>query len=423
MFNFYKNKKNSGEIATLVAIGSLIVLGISTLLTSKILDYRSTSNTRAEKNCQSIEENQSCTNEGEWCGKCTGNRGPCNADAGVGLPFKCVADGSGNLVWKNQNQYGECMQKCVVEGGEGTQAPSGEPGVPPGGGGEGTGQGSPGCFHLGVESSVNSSGSGAEFNFTAKFYSDGGDGDIRLEKNGTHVAGWNGWNKGVNDPFVYSPQYTGSPITVAKGSSSSVTYTGFVANSAACPNNSSSVTCNLSVSSSGQASSSCGGSAGPGQPSESPNVTVTPEPPETTTPATTIEPDKTITPEPPETTTPATTIEPDKTITPEETKMPQPETCKEKTWTVFNEFKDKIIIITNTDPYITRTVGNAIMHPGNYVNYDYSNLCVSGKENVGIYLNYTVTTLQKVKVSGPNIPYIQLPCACESGGSTMKIHD
>lgn len=123
----------------------------------------------------------------------------------------------------------------------------------------GSSSGTPGCFHM--EGSANYTGNG-KFDITIRFVSDGGDGDIQLERDNPriHLAGWNRWNKGVSgNVWTWVPQWTGSPITVANNSTLSVTYLGYVANSAACPNGRGTLTCYLAVNKQGNGTGNCGG--------------------------------------------------------------------------------------------------------------------------------------------------------------------
>lgn len=138
---------------------------------------------------------------GAWKYQCTGNRGPCAADAGVGIPYWC-----GGTVWHNMNFYGECTTSCKVEGGSPT---------PPSSGGTG-GR----CFYLTVELNQTQNG---DFDAWVTFNTDDKAvdfHDIKLDRDGAHVAGYNKWSRST--PFTYWPEHTGGRILAG----SSVTFTG-----------------------------------------------------------------------------------------------------------------------------------------------------------------------------------------------------
>ncbi len=230
-----------GEISTIVVVGMLVLMGVATLLTTTLNRNTQTTQTRA--------------NEGDGPGGlCSPNRG--GADArGCGGTDGCrdwESCQNGTCLWQNVPYEQQCR------GGGGTG---------------GTSQNSvPGCFYL--EGDVNKTGDG-KFDVTIRFVSQGGDGDITLAKDGVHVAGPNGWNKNVSNFFTYIPTWTGSPITVSNGTKT-VTYTGRVANSAACPNAQATLTCTFS-----RDSGSCGGTTAPAptnQPASQPTSTPVAQP-------------------------------------------------------------------------------------------------------------------------------------------------
>lgn len=123
-------------------------------------------------------------------------------------------------------------------------------------------QGQGGCFHLGAESQhfFQTDGS-VEVFVTVKVYSDGGDGHILFFINGASQGTKWGWNKGKKNPFVIVPQYTGSPITVPRGNSVSMTY-GVKIDECGNRGNWDDITCIFSVDAEGNFSTNCG----PGQP-------------------------------------------------------------------------------------------------------------------------------------------------------------
>lgn len=111
-----------------------------------------------------------------------------------------------------------------------------------------------GCFTLGADVNRSQENGQYKFDVSVKFISLGGDGDVKLDRDGRHVAGWNGWNKNVKPVFTYGPEWTGGTIT----NSGNVNYVGTVANSAACPNVQSSMSCSFNVN---DGSCSCGGAS------------------------------------------------------------------------------------------------------------------------------------------------------------------
>jgi len=121
-------------------------------------------------------------------------------------------------------------------------------------------------FHLDVSSDPSG-------NVAVKFFSDGCDGDIRLEVNGQFMA-INAWNRNVNNPFVYGPPYTGPQIQVSPGESKTVTYTGTIVNGPRnCAGQTSTISCTFTRDTQGNLSSNCGigAPAGPGgSPGEGP---------------------------------------------------------------------------------------------------------------------------------------------------------
>lgn len=223
-----------GEIATVLTIGALIVLGISTLISSSFLKNKQTLKTKAAESCDDL--NWFCA------GEC--------ADPQVRTIF---SNNAGN--WKNKKaknckiNTSQCntATSCDSAGTEGLPNPTKAPNA--------------GGFHLGGDVYANKTGQGISFDIHVKFNFDGCDGDIKLFRGGQggQLLGVNGWNKD-GGPFVYSPRWTGPPIVVAPGGHGSVTYTGTVDN---CPNSTKtlvdSLTCNYDVSSTGAVSVSGAG--------------------------------------------------------------------------------------------------------------------------------------------------------------------
>ncbi len=86
-----------------------------------------------------------------------------------------------------------------------------------------------GCFFLTAEVYADCSQADKTCRFSThiKFNSTGGDGDIRLERDGIHTAGWNSWNKSEKPSFNYEPRWTGGDILVRPGESKTHTWTGY----------------------------------------------------------------------------------------------------------------------------------------------------------------------------------------------------
>lgn len=73
------------------------------------------------------------------------------------------------------------------------------------------------CFHLGVDIQPEAQADKSiKFSTWVKIFSDGKDGHIQLFKDGVWLR-MNGWNKNTN-PFVYSPEWTASPVVGANSS-------------------------------------------------------------------------------------------------------------------------------------------------------------------------------------------------------------
>ncbi len=109
-----------------------------------------------------------------------------------------------------------------------------------------------GCFSLAADVNKSLENGKYKFEVSVKFVSLGGDGDVKLDRDGRHVAGWNAWNRNTKTIYTYSPEWTGGAIR----SSGSTTFVGTVANSAACPNVTSSMSCSFNVD---DGSCNCGG--------------------------------------------------------------------------------------------------------------------------------------------------------------------
>ncbi len=186
---------------------------------------------------------------GAWKYQCTGSQGPCLSDAGVGVPYWC----DGNL-WHNMNFYGECTTVCKPN-------TDSQPNPPPTSGKR--------CFYLTAEFNKTAQG---DFDAWVTFNTDDTNPDyhdIKLDKNGQHVAGYNRWNRPT--PFTYWPEHTGGRIPA----NTTVTFTGYDDN---CGDrgNRSSVVC--TVKQDGTVSGA-GCSLRFGQSVQNPTATPTPTPP------------------------------------------------------------------------------------------------------------------------------------------------
>lgn len=108
-----KNSQN-GEIATIIAITTLIVIGASTIVSTLFLNKSNTTKTRADERTQTcsagVSNGYTCGSPGEYCFACTGNQGPCSGNQGVGVPYQCQ-----NGRWTVINQYGECNYNCKAQ--------------------------------------------------------------------------------------------------------------------------------------------------------------------------------------------------------------------------------------------------------------------------------------------------------------------
>lgn len=182
------------------------------------------------------EKDSSCQNTGQYSENNPFGGAQCQ---GVGV------------IERYADAQGSCQYKLVSCGGNSTNPTNPNPVNP------NQNTTAAGCFSIAGDVEKVQDG---KFNVSIRFVSVGGDGDVKLEKDGAHVAGWNGWNKNAKSTYTYSSQWTGSPINVSQGQTVSVTYTGTVANSSACPNVSRNITCSFNYS-----SGTCGGTLPPEQ--------------------------------------------------------------------------------------------------------------------------------------------------------------
>ncbi|MBI3620228.1 hypothetical protein HY214_03755 [Candidatus Roizmanbacteria bacterium] len=254
-----------GEIATLLAIGALIVIGVSTVVSSVFLKNRQTQTTKASG---TLLEN--CDDNNWYCaGEC--------ADPNVRQIFSDTYKTPLNpaLTWRTQKASNckitvdRCSSTTVNDcGGVPSNQQVGSAG---GGGGNSPSTSAPGCFHLDAKVTPEKNGNGYKFNTNIIFKSDGGDGSIQLQRNGRQVAGWNTWSRGAIGDYTYEPAWTGSNQNfisqpVSGEQSMQVTYKGIVANATTCPNATSTISCTFSVDSGGNASAYCGNAPPPPNP-------------------------------------------------------------------------------------------------------------------------------------------------------------
>lgn len=130
---------------------------------------------------------------GEWKYDCKGITCPYDPNAGVGVPYWCNGE-----KWTMMNYEGECTNECKPQ--------SPQPTIPSGGQ---TGGGR--CFYLTAE--FNYVSQDRNFDVWVTFNTDDQNvdfHDIKLDRNGVHVAGYNKWTRPT--PFTYWPEYTGGRI-------------------------------------------------------------------------------------------------------------------------------------------------------------------------------------------------------------------
>jgi len=220
-------KKNiRGEIATVLAVGALVILGAASLVNSLFINKRQTVKTKAQglytcykggqpvEQCQSFDKcdvdgrcNPACCKVDSQCPngqKCDIPNGYCvsgkSCNPQTSKKLTCV---SGQCVWQpcsgNDCNVNTCTSHAQCQN-QVNPTPT-----PVSGGG---GQTQAGCFYLTADLEVRNEGAKKAFYAWVTFYSQRG-GDIKLEYNGIHVAGWNRFSGGS---FTYSPQWT-QPFT------------------------------------------------------------------------------------------------------------------------------------------------------------------------------------------------------------------
>jgi len=258
--------RQKGKITIIVAVASFLVAAVVSLMPAILIGKKQIATTSAgTPRCktQDVEkmEGSTCKNRGEWCVVCVERQGPCPSDSGMAFPFQCV-EKNGGLVWQNQNRLGECNTTCAVSPtpGSGASPPVNKPPAP---------SSSPvgnSCFTLSVNfearpPDLSKGESGAAAFYAWVTFNSQTAGDVKLDFNNQHLAGWNGFAGGS---FTYSPQWT-QPYThsreaaiaaLEKGRSFNVEYTGWLRN---CDPQTATIRCNLKVDNKGVASVSGGG--------------------------------------------------------------------------------------------------------------------------------------------------------------------
>ena len=299
-------KKNiRGEIATVLAVGALVILGAASLVNSLFINKRQTVKTKAQglytcykggqpvEQCQSFDKcdvdgrcNPACCKVDSQCPngqKCDIPNGYCvsgkSCNPQTSKKLTCV---SGQCVWQpcsgNDCNVNTCTSHAQCQN-QVNPTPT-----PVSGGG---GQTQAGCFYLTADLEVRNEGAKKAFYAWVTFYSQRG-GDIKLEYNGIHVAGWNRFSGGS---FTYSPQWT-QPFThdyesgiaaLNPGQTMPFTYRGM---HSGCSPQDFTLSCSIkvdgagnpSVSGSGCRCRNCGQQQSPQVPTPSPTPTFTPLP-------------------------------------------------------------------------------------------------------------------------------------------------
>lgn len=214
-----------GEVSTFLTVGALIIVGAATLISNVFLTKKQTAKTKAEENCQSLSEkrtggsparvkpgtdkkditgacNLACC---QFHGQCPNNQkceipnGYCQSgfscNPATSMKQTCVGN---QCVWQPCNgddcQRNTCTshEQCI-----------GQNPPPPGGSSRGD-RISNGCFSLSADFEVRSEGEKKAFYAWVTFQSQKA-GDVKLEYNGIHLAGWSRFNGGT---YTYSPQWT-----------------------------------------------------------------------------------------------------------------------------------------------------------------------------------------------------------------------
>lgn len=95
-----------GEIATVIALGTLLIIGISSLISSTLLN----TNKKQTTQTKASELTGSCDEEGQVQIRCTGQQAQCLGDAGEAQVFKC-----------EEGQWAEQQSECHFQCSKNTQ--------------------------------------------------------------------------------------------------------------------------------------------------------------------------------------------------------------------------------------------------------------------------------------------------------------
>lgn len=265
-----KSFGQTGEIATMIAIGSLVVIGITSLVSSAFLGKKQTTKAKASGSVASLGCIQRA-NGNEYiffkrsdassvCDKNEIQEGPQN-DAWLVGTGPCVdnnACGSGRWCYYFDNQYANsrcltrdpsCDNGSCLGGGGVSSTPA------PGGGAEGAG-----CLSVSANiearpSDSNKGEPGVKAFYVWIYIDSNQGGDVKLELNGQHIAGWNGFAGGR---YTYNPAWT-QPYThdreaavagLGKGASFNAKYTGWLST---CSPQQATINCRLNVAADGTA--------------------------------------------------------------------------------------------------------------------------------------------------------------------------
>lgn len=241
-----------GEIATLLTIGAVIFLGISTLVSSTLL--KNTQTTKSKASTGTCRDNPEAPPAGyTWkadCARACSSNSDCPKNTSSGY----VDPNSSSWCYGFESGF-RCLQ--LQYGGGGTSTGSQPGGTTSQPSGSGTNNG---CFTLAAEFEPRNEGENWAFYAWVRF-SGPKTGDVQLMYNGTHVAGWN--RKPGPDDFVYDPSWTQSwaignytaVATLASGGSTTVSYQGFLSG---CTPQDITVSCTLSAGATGVSVSGTG---------------------------------------------------------------------------------------------------------------------------------------------------------------------
>jgi hypothetical protein len=214
-------KKQIGEIATILVVGSLILASIISFSSSLLFTNRQSNKAKA------TDITYKCrTDSVDWvCIRDNHKADQQAKDAFCGFYASLITENGNNYVavinkWREEHEKN--MGYNTGDCGRDVEQPTSAP-IPTGGGGDG-------CFYISADFEVRDEGDKKAFYAWVTFNSQRG-GDIKLEYNGINVAGWNRFGGGS---YTYSPQWT-QPHThdydsgiaaLTKGQEMSFTYRG-----------------------------------------------------------------------------------------------------------------------------------------------------------------------------------------------------